>query len=495
MSELVINGGRPLTGSIRVNGAKNACLPIMAAALLVDGPIVLGEAPHLTDVETLRTILSALGVNSEWVAGDGTLPFSGTERRALRLETQTEDDCECPADPATELRASVCVLGPLLASRGYVKAPMPGGCVLGPRPIDLHLKGLEALGADIRIEKGFIYAKAKQLKGARIYLGGPRGSTVLGTANVMMAATLAKGATTIEHAACEPEIQDLAHFLNACGANITGVGTATITIEGIGRGKRRRLKGAYHTVIPDRIEAGTLACAAAITGGDLVLEGVRTDHMTAVLDAMTSMGVKFDVEAQPKAAGKGKAPGQAELPPSGAWRAERLHVRRKGRLKPAELAAMPYPGLPTDMQPQLMAVLTLADGTSGITDAVYPERFTQVTELARLGADVSHGSSPGQARVTGPAQLTGATVTARDLRGGASLILAALAAEGETIIEKVFHIDRGYERIDERLAALGADIRRVEGRGPAERPKKEAPREPPPGLNDEEEMPLFRKAS
>jgi len=465
MTKLVINGGAPLGGTIRVNGSKNASLPIMAAALMIDGPVIVGEVPRLTDVETMRRVLHALGVRSAWIEPQTALPFSGTGKRALRLELTSEENSEFIEDRSVDIRASLCTLGPLLARRGRARIPMPGGCDLGPRPIDLHIKGLEALGAEIKVDKGYICATARRLKGAHIYLAGSRGPTVLGTANVMMAAVLATGTTVIEHAACEPEIQDLAHFLNGCGASISGVGTSTIVIEGLGKRRRRPLRGCYHTVIPDRIEAGTFACAAAIMGGDVVLEGVRCDHMRALLDTMRSAGVRFDVESGPKAterAGSGAAMSQSELPPSGAWRAEKLRVRRKGRLKPVDFDARPYPGLPTDMQPQLVAVLSIAHGTSVATDHVHPERFNQVTELNRLGADVAHGPSPGQALVRGPAQLTGATVTARDLRGGASLILGGLAAEGQTSVLGMHHVDRGYERIEERLASLGAELRRVE---------------------------------
>jgi UDP-N-acetylglucosamine 1-carboxyvinyltransferase len=291
----------------------------------------------------------------------------------------------------------------------------------------------------------------------------------------MMAATLASGTTVIEHAACEPEIQDLGHFLNACGASIAGLGTGTITIEGTGRRRKSHLRGCYHTVIPDRIEAGTLACAAAITNGDVLLQGVRIGHIAALLDTMRRMGVRFEVQSDSGGHAKGshKAPGQSELPPSGAWRAEKLRVYRKGRLKPVDFDCRPYPGLPTDMQALLMATLCLADGTSTVTDHVHPERFNQVTELNRLGAEISHGSSPGQAMVRGPAELTGATVTARDIRGGASLIVAALAAEGRTVVEDTWYVDRGYEHIERTLSALGANIRRVELPQAAEAPPQQ----------------------
>jgi len=431
----------------------------------VEGPIILGEVPRLTDVETMRKVLALLGVRSEWVGPGRPVPFSGSGKRALRLELVSEEACEYEEDPSIDIRASICTLGPLLARRGRARIPMPGGCDIGARPIDLHVKGLQALGAEIKVSGGYICATARRLKGARIYLAGPRGSTVCGTANVMMAATLASGATVIEHAACEPEIEDLAHFLNGCGASISGAGTRTIVIQGLGKRRRRPLRGCYHTVIPDRIEAGTFACAAAITGGDVLLEGVRTDHVTALLDVMRGMGVRFEVEGtrgdprdeRPEL----QPPGQRELPPSGAWRAAKLRVRRKGKLHAADVHAWPYPGFPTDMQPQLVSVLCLAHGTSVVTDHVHPERFNHVTDLNKLGAEIAHGSTPGQVVIKGPARLSGATVTARNLRGGAGLILAGLAAEGETVVQGMHHVDRGYERIEEQLAALGADVRRA----------------------------------
>jgi UDP-N-acetylglucosamine 1-carboxyvinyltransferase len=468
MEQLIITGKTPedgLRGTVRISGSKNASLPVMAAVLLTEGPTFLGEVPHLTDVETMRKLLAALGVASEWIEPNLSFGFSRTGKRVMRLELIENGGCEAPVELAMQMRASICVLGPLVARYGEARVPLPGGCVIGQRPIDLHIKGLEALGAEVRMEKGYVCASAKRLKGTRIYLGGPHGSTVLGTSNVMMAATLAEGTTIIDHAACEPEVQDLAHYLNACGANITGIGTSTLVIEGIGGRSQALLKGCMHTVIPDRIEAGTFACAAAITGGDIILEGVRPDHMTAVIDRMKDMGVKFEAE-QPHALRRRrakwrKAPGQAELPASGAWRATNMRVWREGPLKGVDFATHPYPGVPTDMQPQLMATLCIAEGTSVITDNIYPERFTHVADLTRLGAQISKGSQAGQAVVRGPARLSSANVTAQDLRGGAGLILAALAAEGETTVSGIEHVDRGYEAIEHRLSQLGAKIRRV----------------------------------
>jgi UDP-N-acetylglucosamine 1-carboxyvinyltransferase len=474
MDKVIITGRIPeggLKGTLKINGAKNACLPIMAATLLTEGTTILTEAPHLNDVETMRDLLESLGVKSHWVE-------SGKSKRALQLDVLDDQPTECASQSAMEMRASICVLGPLLARRGSARVPLPGGCVIGQRPIDLHIKGLEALGAKVQMEKGYVCATAKRLKGARIYLGGPRGSTVLGTANVMMAAVLAHGTSVIEHAACEPEIQDLAHFLNACGAKISGMGTGAIIIEGLGRRKKGRLKGCMHTIIPDRIEAGTFACAAAATGGDVVLESVRPDHMTALMDVMRKMGIRFETDQQASTRPRrrhGDAVGQMELPFSGAWRAANLRVWRKGPVKPVEFTALPYPGIPTDMQPQLMAVLCTADGTSLINDSVYPERFTQVAELNRLGADIARGSSAGQAVVRGGAPLTGAPVHAHDLRGGASLILTGLVAEGETEVHGISHVDRGYEHIGDRLASLGAQVQTVSGsdeQAPQDKPER-----------------------
>ncbi|MFP4027001.1 MAG: UDP-N-acetylglucosamine 1-carboxyvinyltransferase [Candidatus Brocadiia bacterium] len=425
MAKLTIRGGKVLNGKVRINGAKNASLPIMAATLLTEGTTVLNRVPRLRDIHTLGKILDALGLENE-----------RTDSDTIRMQVVDETNCTCPHDPAIEMRASVCILGPLLARRGKAEVPLPGGCVIGERPIDLHLKGLRALGAEIEQKNGYVFAKADKLVGNRIYMGGPRGSTVLGTANVMMAATLAEGVTTIEHAACEPEIRDLANYLTACGALIEGAGTNTLTIEGV-----KRLEGTLHRVIPDRIEAGTFACMAAVAGDEVVLEGARPDHMSAIMDTMENMGVKFKVHDK----------GITVLPPE--------------KLIASDITALPYPGLPTDIQPQLMAALTQADGTSVVTDSVFPDRFTQVGELHRLGADIVKQGP--QAVVKGPAQLTGAPVTARDLRGGASLVIAALIAEGETTIDGMAHVDRGYECIENRLATIGADVTR-QGNAPFE---------------------------
>lgn len=423
MHKIRIRGGKPLEGIVRINGAKNASLPIMAATLLTEGKTILDHVPRLTDVRSMAIVLDSLGVRVE-----------RTGPHALQMEVVSDRNCLCPHDLAIKMRASICVLGPLLARRGRAEVPLPGGCVIGERPVDLHLKGLRALGAHIEQKNGYIIAKADRLRGRRVYMGGPHGSTVLGTANLMMAAVLAKGTTIIEHAASEPEIEDLARYLNGCGALISGAGTHTVRIDGV-----ERLEGTLHQIIADRIEAGTFACAAAITGGDVILQDVHPDHMAALVDTMENMGTEFEIEGKD------------------------IRVVQKKQLKATDCTALPYPGLPTDMQPQLMAVLSVARGTSVVADSVYPERFTQVGELHRLGADIVRQGP--QAVVRGPAKLTGAPVTARDLRGGASLVIAALAADGETAIEGVKHIDRGYESIANRLRAIGADIER-EGEPP-----------------------------
>ena len=418
MSKLVINGGTPLRGQVRISGSKNASLPIMAAALVTRGRTILHDVPVLRDVATMAALLSRLGVRVE-----------RTAPHTLEMEVVDESNCTAPSDLVEKMRASVCVLGPLVAKRGLAKIRKPGGCVIGDRPIDLHLKGLGALGCEVSIDGGHIVASARRLKGRTLYLGGPYGSTVLGTANVMMAATLAEGTTVVEHAACEPEVQDLAAFLNACGARISGIGSATLTIEGVSE-----LHGAEHTIIPDRIEAGTFVVAAAVTQGALTLENICAGHMQAVVDVARETGMNCN--------------GQDNA----------LSVQAPGRARPTNFATLPYPGIPTDMQPQLTALLSLAGGTSIVTERVHPDRFTHVAELNRLGAQISREGA--QAVVSGVVRLSGAPVTASDLRAGAGLVLAGLAADGTTEVHELERIDRGYERIEEKLQAVGADIRR-----------------------------------
>jgi UDP-N-acetylglucosamine 1-carboxyvinyltransferase len=431
MDEMVIHGGRPLSGAVHIHGAKNAALPIMAASLLTEGPTVLHRVPRLRDVETIAGILNSLGVTTRWVGP-----------QTLRLVPHWSAAYVARFDLVRQMRGSVCVLGPLLATRGAAVLPQPGGCVLGERPIDLHLKGLRGLGAVIQAGAPCIYARADRLRGARVSLAGPHGSTVTGTANVLMAATLAEGRTVIEGAACEPETQDLAAYLSACGARIGGIGTRTLTVDGV-----KRLRGVEHSIIPDRIEAGTLAAAAAATGGEVTLEGVRPDHMEATLEALERAGAECRVEG------------------------DSITVRRTGPLRPVNLVTAPYPGFPTDMHPQLSALLCLARGRSTIRETIYPERFTYAGELSRMGARIARADAT--AVVEGPAPLHGAAVRATDLRAGAALVVAALAACGQTILSGVDQVDRGHQCLEERLGALGADICRRHAE-PAERSEKKS---------------------
>jgi len=418
MKPIVIHGGRPLRGTVRVNGAKNAALPIMAACLLCDGPSLLHRVPRLADVETIAGILRSLGLAVQWVGPD-----------TVRIEPGPDGPVTPPAGLARQMRASICVLGPLLARRGAAAVPAPGGCVLGPRPIDLHLKGLKALGAHVHATEPFLRASAGRLRGTRLDMKGPHGSTVLGTANVMMAACLAEGRTIIQHAAREPEVQDLASFLNACGARISGAGTSTIVVDGV-----ERLHGAEHTIIPDRIEAGTFLCAVGATGGEATLRGVQPAHMAAVIELLGRVGVEF----------------------SGTD--DSITARRHGPLLPATLETAPYPGLPTDMQPQLTVLLCLARGLSSVSETVYPERFTHVPELRRMGARIVRRGS--RLAIEGVNELSGTDVTAADLRAGAALVVAGLAASGTTLVSGAEQIDRGYQDLEARLRGLGAEIER-----------------------------------
>ncbi|MFO8007819.1 MAG: UDP-N-acetylglucosamine 1-carboxyvinyltransferase [Candidatus Brocadiia bacterium] len=420
MQEFVIRGGRPLHGTVRANGAKNAALPIMAASMLAEGTTVLHRVPRLSDVETMAAILRALGTELRW-----------RDEHTLELRSAGTDVTVAPRELVRRMRASVCVLGPLLATRGAAALPLPGGCVIGERPIDLHLKGLRALGATIREDEHQVYARAPALRGTTVPMAGPRGSTVLGTANVLMAACLADGTTVIEHAACEPEVQDLAHFLTSCGAQVDGIGTRTLTITGCDH-----LQGCEHTLIPDRIEAGTYLIAGAITGGKVSVEDLRTDHMQATLRSMEQIGLEF---------------GRDE---------DTLWAGRRRRLCAADITTYPYPGLPTDMQPQLSALLALAEGTSTVTEGVYPDRFTHMSAMCRMGARMVREGS--RAVVRGVDRLSGTRVKAADLRAGAALVLAGLAAEGVTTVQGVDQIDRGYENLEVVLGDLGADISRRE---------------------------------
>ncbi len=419
MDKLVIHGGNRLKGTVEISGSKNAALPIMAASLLAEGPSTIHHVPDLADIRSMMELLSDLGVSVKR-GSDGV------------LQTNVEDEACSHAqyDRVRKMRASICVLGPLLAKRKTARVSMPGGCAIGSRPVDLHLRGLKALGAEIELEGGDIVASAKKLTGADIFLGGPFGSTVLGTANVMMAAVLAKGRTTIESAACEPEIANLADYLNAMGAQVRGAGTPRLIIEGV-----EELHGVEHTVVPDRIEVGTYMIASALTNGEVTLSNVRLDHMLAVVDKLRDVGVIIEPAENNSAV-----------------------VTSARRLEPTDVTTQPYPGFPTDVQAQMMTLLCLADGNSAITDKVFPDRFMHVAELMRMGANIRKEGPT--TIVTGVKKLVGAPVMASDLRASAALVLAGLVARGTTTVQRVYHIDRGYEGIETKLRAIGAEITR-----------------------------------
>lgn len=419
MDMFLIRGGRRLSGTVAVSGAKNAALPIMAATLAVEGPCRLQNVPDLVDVRTLSTLLGELGAT---VARD--------ERGGLVLTADENSSCIAAYEQVRRMRAGISVLGPLVGRYRRACVSLPGGCNIGHRPIDLHLKGLAALGAEIRIERGYVIAEARRLRGANIYLGGAFGSTVTGTCNVLSAAVLAEGVTTIEAAACEPEVVDLGRFLIAAGAQITGLGTPFIRIEGVDR-----LSGAEHVVIPDRIEAATLMIAAAITRGAVTLTNVCTGHMTAVLETLREIGLRMIIDGST------------------------VHVRCDAPLRSVDCIALPYPGVPTDVQAQLTALLSTIEGISIVTDKVFPDRFMHVSELLRIGADIRREGN--SAIISGCSKLCGASLMASDLRASAALVLAALAAEGESIVRRIYHLDRGYERLEHKLTSLGANIRRL----------------------------------
>ena len=418
MESLLIKGGVPLHGDVTISGAKNAVLPIMAATLLTGEPCVIRNVPNLSDVKFMGQILTWLGAKVE---------IEGNTVRVHAKKIRGMGDY----DLVRKMRGSICIMGPLLGRLKKATVSLPGGCVIGARPINLHLKGFAALGAKIKIENGYVEASAKRLVGADLFLGGRAGSTVLGTANVMMAATLAEGVTVIESAACEPEVVDVANFLNAMGAKISGAGSPTITITGV-----KELHGAEHEVIPDRIEAATYAIAAAATNGEVTLRGARADHLHAVLDKLQSAGVKMTRSAAGLTFGRG------------------------GKFKPLDITTLPYPGFPTDVQAQMMALMILTPGISIITERIFESRFMHVSELTRLGADIEiEGPS---AIVKGGKPLSGAPVMASDLRASAALVIAGLAAKGTTQVNRIYHLDRGYETMDAKLRKLGARIERIE---------------------------------
>jgi len=417
MDRFVIEGGSPLKGDVTISGAKNAALPIMAAALLTSQPCVIRRVPDLSDIRFMARILQSLGARVRFERG--TLTIHAEDVKPFG-----------DYDLVRKMRGSICIMGPLLGRLREAQVALPGGCAIGVRPIDLHLKGFRALGATIEITGGYVHARAQQLTGTEIFLGGRAGPTVLGTANLMMAATLAEGTTVIDSAACEPEIVDLADFLTAMGARISGAGSPVITITGV-----KELHGADHEVIADRIEAATYAIAAAATQGCVTLHGARADHMQAVLDKLREAGVTLE-----------------RLGPS-------LRVTREGPLRPVDLTTQPYAGFPTDVQAQMMALMCMAPGTSVITERIFESRFMHAAELMRLGADILiEGPS---AIVKGVPRLNGAEMMAGDLRASAALVIAALAASGTSEILRVYHIDRGYENIDGKLQGLGAKLKRV----------------------------------
>jgi UDP-N-acetylglucosamine 1-carboxyvinyltransferase len=426
MDKIRIRGGRPLKGTIAIGGAKNAALPLMAASLLTDETLTLVNIPHLADISTLANLLATLGVE---IALDGHAPNGGHAGRALALSAKRITSTTAAYDLVRKMRASILVLGPLVAREGQARVSLPGGCAIGARPVDLHLKGLEQLGAKIELKEGYVEAAAPGgLVGARIVF--PFVS-VGATENLMMAATLAKGQTVLVNAAREPEVGDLARCLVAMGASIAGIDSDTLTIEG-----GHRLHAARHTILPDRIELGTYVMATAVTGGDVELIGGRLDLIQAAADILRQAGVSF-------------------APTERGFRVSRTHAALTG----VDVMTEPYPGFPTDLQAQMMALLATAEGASMVTETIFENRFMHVPELRRMGANINlHG---GSAMVRGVPHLTGAPVMATDLRASVSLVIAGLAARGETTVARVYHLDRGYERLEEKLSACGADIERV----------------------------------
>jgi UDP-N-acetylglucosamine 1-carboxyvinyltransferase len=415
MQKLTIQGGVPLRGEVRISGAKNAALPIMCAGLLTAGDLQLSNVPDLHDVVTMRKLLEQMGAAT--VTGTGTLTLRGDK----------VDKLEAPYDMVKTMRAAVLVLGPLVARFGEAFVSLPGGCAIGSRPVDLHIKGLQAMGAEIHIEHGYIHAKAKRLQGARIFFDIV---SVTGTENLMMAATLADGETVLENAAREPEVIDLANCLRAMGAQIFGDGTDTITITGVGK-----LHGASHRIMPDRIESGTFLVAAAATGGSVTLTGVRADILDNVLEKLAEAGAAINVDG------------------------DRIHLEMNGRPTAVNVRTAPYPAFPTDMQAQFMALNAVAEGSAMMVETIFENRFMHVQELRRLGAEIDIEGNT--CMVRGVKKLEGAMVMATDLRASASLVIAGLVAQGETVIDRIYHLDRGYEHIEAKLSQLGANIRRL----------------------------------
>ena len=420
MEQLIVNGPTRLEGTIPVSGCKNAVLPIaVAAAILGDGVSVLHNVPDLTDVATLRAVLEGLGAATK---------LKGS---TLYIQPVNHLEYEAPYELVRKMRASIYVLGPLVAKLGRAKVSFPGGCAIGPRPIDLHIRGLEHLGAQVQVQQGYIYAQAPRLVGTEMYLTGQYGPSVGATANVMMAATLAEGTTVIRGAAREPHVSDLARFLNAMGANIEGIGTSVLTIHGV-----KHLRGTEHTVISDDIEAGTFMAAAAITKGDVYVKGITQTQLPAVSDKLTEAGVALD------------------------WDDSGVRVTTPRPLNSIDVMTSPFPEFPTDMQAQMMGLLSLASGTSTITEKVHTDRFIHAAELNRMGANITLDGR--RAVIHGVQRLSGAPVMASDLRAGAVLVAAGMAAVGETVVSRVYHIDRGYEAIEKKLNRIGANILRID---------------------------------
>ncbi len=419
MDKLLITGGKQLTGTLIVSGAKNAALPILAATLLSDTPVLIGNIPHLHDITTTMELLGCMGVE-----------LSVDEKLNIEVNSSTINKLEAPYELVRTMRSSILVLGPLLARFGQADVSLPGGCAIGARPVDIHINGLEKMGADIKVENGYIHAKAKRLKGCHLVL---EQVTVTGTENLLMAATLAEGKTIIENAAREPEVNDLAHFLNKMGAKITGIGTDILEIEGV---ERLGVEGLHYNVLPDRIEAGTYLVAAAMTRGQIRLNKVQPKLLDAVLDKLSEAG--------------------AQITTGEDW----IELDMQGkRPKAVSIRTAPFPAFPTDMQAQFTAMNAIAEGVSTITETVFENRFMHVQEMQRMGANIKLESNT--AICTGVDKLTAAPVMATDLRASASLVLAGLVAEGETLVDRIYHIDRGYDHIEEKLSQLGATIRRI----------------------------------
>jgi len=418
MEALKISGGRHLKGSISASGSKNASLPILAATLLSGGKSRIYGVPHLRDIRMMLKILSALGAQVQW------------EDDCITVDSSGIVSCTAPYELVKEMRASICLLGPLLACFGKARISLPGGCVIGDRPVDIHLKGLEKLGVDFKLVEGYIEGETKRLAGASIFLGGNFGSSVLATANLLMTACFAIGETVIEFAACEPEIVDLANFLNKMGAKISGAGSHLIRIKGV-----KKLKPIDYRVIPDRIEAGTHLLAGAITAGDVEVRNCVPEHLFALLEKLVEAGAEIK---------KGK---------------NKVSIKVRGKLKGVDIVTLPYPGFPTDLQAQFMSLMCLAEGTGVITEKVFPERFMHAAELKRLGADIT--LQEGTAIIRGRERLAGTRVMASDLRASAALVLAGMAADGETVVSRIYHLDRGYQDMEGKLNAVGAKIMRI----------------------------------